>query len=40
LYGGTFALFHDLLPRMAGILTTFVDIVQPEKVRDALQSTG
>ncbi|GAQ79737.1 methionine gamma-lyase [Klebsormidium nitens] len=40
LYGGTFALFHDLLPRMAGIHTTFVDIVDTGKVREALHSTG
>lgn len=35
LYGGTFTMFHDILPQF-GITTRFVDIRQPENVRKAI----
>ena len=34
-YGGTFALMHDFLPRKAGIRTTFVDTSRPEEIEAA-----
>ncbi|URA11029.1 O-acetylhomoserine aminocarboxypropyltransferase/cysteine synthase family protein [Thermospira aquatica] len=35
LYGGTFSMFHDILPQF-GITTRFVDIRDPENVRKAI----
>ncbi len=35
LYGGTFTMFHDILPQF-GITTRFVDIRDPENVRKAI----
>ncbi|MFN4215831.1 MAG: O-acetylhomoserine aminocarboxypropyltransferase/cysteine synthase family protein [Brevinematales bacterium] len=35
LYGGTFTMFHDILPQF-GITTCFVDIRQPENLRKAI----
>lgn len=37
LYGGTYALFHDFLPRKAGVTTTFVDISNHAAVEAACQ---
>ena len=37
IYGGTFALLHDFLPKKAGVTTTFVDTTQPEQVEAALR---
>jgi len=35
LYGGTYALFHDFLPRKANIHTTFVNVTEPAQVQAA-----
>ena len=35
-YGGTYALMHDFLPRTAGVTTSFVDITDPDAVRAAI----
>lgn len=37
IYGGTFALLHDYLPRKSGVQTTFVDIADLAAVESALQ---
>lgn len=37
IYGGTFALLHDYLPRKAGVQTTFVDIADLAAVKAALE---
>ncbi|MCB1053049.1 MAG: aminotransferase class I/II-fold pyridoxal phosphate-dependent enzyme [Acidobacteria bacterium] len=36
LYGGTYALLKDYLPRISGIRTQFVDIRNPENIRAAI----
>ena len=36
LYGGTFALFAEFLPRKCGVTTTFVDACNPQAVRAAI----
>jgi len=37
LYGGTFTMFHDILPNL-GITTRFVDIRQPENIRQVINA--
>ena len=36
IYGGTYALLHDYLPKRTGITTTFVDITDLDQVRSAI----
>lgn len=38
-YGGTYALLHDFLPRKAGVRTVFVDTSDMEAVKKALATT-
>lgn len=37
IYGGTYALLHDFLPKKAGIATSFVDASDPEAVANAIR---
>ena len=39
LYGGTWAMLAEFLPRKCGITTTFVDATDPEAIRNAITIT-